>query len=368
MSSGARKRSDSPRITVLLPVHNGERYLGDAIASVLAQTLTDFELVVVDDGSTDRTAEILSGVTDGRLRVIRNEKNAGIAAALNAGIRASQAEFLARMDADDICDPRRLERQAAYLEAHPEVSICGTWYRAFGARRVTGRPPLDHERICAAMCFGWAIAHPTILMRRDFLKREGLSYDESFRESAEDIEFLLRAADLTRLANVPEFLYFYRLHEGQMSAESAARRQRELSRALARPLRALTPGATESEKALHAAFGHRPLSLGELAQAEEWLLKLLRANEERRVYEGDAFRAEVRHQWHGLHVKAQAGFGALYSYWKSELSGAGAVPFRAHAWLALQCVVQRPSWKRALRDAFERATGGGKPPAKSGRA
>ncbi|MBI3865839.1 MAG: glycosyltransferase family 2 protein, partial [Planctomycetia bacterium] len=106
----------SSRIAVVLPVFNGEEYLSAAVNSVLGQTFGDFELVIVDDGSTDRTGEILARIPDARLRVIRHPRNLGLVAALNAGIRNSGGEFIARMDADDICRPRRFERQVAFLE------------------------------------------------------------------------------------------------------------------------------------------------------------------------------------------------------------------------------------------------------------
>src|SRR5437016_3101798 len=103
-----------PRIAVVLPVYNAEQYIGAAITSVLAQTFTDFELVVIDDGSEDRTGEVLTGFSDPRLRVLRFPENRGLVSALNAGIRESASEFIARMDADDICMPLRFERQVAF--------------------------------------------------------------------------------------------------------------------------------------------------------------------------------------------------------------------------------------------------------------
>src|SRR5437868_6203051 len=104
-------KAPMPRIAVLLPVYNGEKYVADAVQSVLDQTFTDFELVVIDDGSTDRTADVLASFSDARMRIIRFAENRGIVAALNTGIRESKPELIARMDADDICMPRRFERQ-----------------------------------------------------------------------------------------------------------------------------------------------------------------------------------------------------------------------------------------------------------------
>lgn len=116
----------APAISVVLPVRNGEAFLADALDSVFAQTFSDFELIVVDDCSTDRTAEMLASTNDSRLRVVRNEEQRGIAGSLNRGFELCGGRYIARMDADDISLPMRFARQVAFLEAHPEVGVCGT--------------------------------------------------------------------------------------------------------------------------------------------------------------------------------------------------------------------------------------------------
>ena len=137
----------SPVITVLLPTYNAAAWLGAAIDSLLHQSYRDFELLVIDDGSTDRTPSLLNTYKDDRIRVLRHEHNSGLIASLNHGIDVAKGKFIARMDADDICMPQRFERQLLFLKTHPEVSICGTWMREFGARGALCRPPVDPEHL-----------------------------------------------------------------------------------------------------------------------------------------------------------------------------------------------------------------------------
>ena len=346
-----------PRIAVVLPVYNGEKYLAAAMRSVLAQTFRDFEIVVVDDGSTDRTAEILAGFSDARLRLIRQSQNLGLVAALNTGIRESQSEFIARMDADDICHPRRFEKQVAYLETHPDVSVCGTWYRTFGARRRSVRVPVEPEHIRARLFFGWAMGHPTIMMRRSFLEQHGLVYNDEFRH-VEDLDFLSRAAELTRLANLPEFLLLNRAHDCQVSVVYEQDQLETEGRLAMRHLRLLLPGVTSEEAAFHRDLAKGLLPPSRLAQAEDWLLRLDRENLEKGTYDARHFRQGLCKWWHRAHSTqaASGGIGVLLSYWKSPLASIRGIGFYKHAALAVQSVIRRPppSWWKPCRRFVER--------------
>ncbi|MCP9861487.1 glycosyltransferase [Cyanobium sp. Cruz-8H5] len=214
-----------PTISVLLPVYNAERYLREAIESVLAQTFTDFELIAVDDGSTDGSLAILREFErrDGRVRVI-SRPNTGIVGALNDGLAVCRGEFVARMDGDDVCLPERFERQVAYLRKHPEVVNVGTAVRFIDP---VGRPLLEpavlteHESIDAALLSGatHAMVHPSLMYRSEVAKRLG-GYDVTLT-IAEDIDFYLRCGEVGLLANVAEVLLHYRLHSGSVSVAKA---------------------------------------------------------------------------------------------------------------------------------------------------
>lgn len=121
-----------PEISVVLSVYNDAKYVGVAIESVLAQTFTDFELIIIDDASTDESLSIARDFADERIRIVENEENLGLTKSLNKGISLAQGKYIARMDSDDICLPTRFEKQVAYLDAHPDVGVCGGWVELIG--------------------------------------------------------------------------------------------------------------------------------------------------------------------------------------------------------------------------------------------
>ena len=337
-------KSRAPRITVVLPVYNGERYVGEAIQSVLGQTFSDFELLVIDDGSTDGTQKTLNGFADERLRILTFPENKGLVFALNAGLREAHSEFIARMDADDICMPQRFDRQVRFLEAHPEVSICGTWMREFGACDHLSRPETEPEQIRAGIFFGWVMNHPTIMMRCSLLQQYGLAYDEGFRH-VEDFDFLIRASEVTRLANLPEFLVRYRKHDRQVSWVYRERLREAAGNLLVRQLRFLLPEVTDDEAAFHVDLANAELEPSRLRQAEEWLFRLDRANVEKGKYNAEYFRRGLCKWWFNAHSMQAAGggVGVLRSYWTSPFAMLQGIGLYNHASLAARCAVKRPS-------------------------
>jgi len=355
--------SPTPRIAVVLPVYNGEMYVREAIQSVLDQTFTNFELLAIDDGSTDRTPEVLSSFTDPRLRVIRFPANRGLVPALNTGIGESRSEFIARMDADDICMPQRFERQVRFLEAHPEVSICGTWMREFGACRALSRPPADSEHVRAGLFFGWIMSHPTIMMRRSFLERFGLTYNAVFPH-AEDLDFLIRASEVTRLANIPEFLMQYRRHDRQVSVVCRQRQCEAVGNLLVRQLRLLLPEVRDGEEAFHVKLANAALPPSQLRQAGEWLLRLDRANRENGKYHTEYFRRGLSRWWFTAHTMqaVSGGVGVLKSYWSSPLAGMRDIGLYNHAAMAAKCAFGRPAppWWNSCRQLVGRLQAGTK--------
>jgi len=207
---------NSVSISVILPAYNARRYIDEALRSVLAQTRADFECLVIDDGSTDDTAVLVGrhAASDSRLRLLRLE-HGGIVGALNCAIAAARGPLLARMDADDICLPRRFERQAQFLQEHPECVAAGSWVMLtdpYGCDVQEVHPSVEHEPIEADLlnANGWAMFHPTVMMRRDAVVKAG-SYRRQYQWS-EDIDLFLRLAEIGRLSNLPEVLLRYRQH------------------------------------------------------------------------------------------------------------------------------------------------------------
>lgn len=210
----------SPAISVLMPAYNAGAHLADAIRSVLEQSFTDFELIIINDGSSDNTVAVLSQFSsESRLRLIHNERNLGLIATLHRGMAECRAPLIARMDADDICDPRRFERQAALLRDRPDIDIVGGAIRFFGniSHPNVFQFPVTHESIHPAMLFFCSLAHPALMFRRELVERDLFRYDDAFRH-AEDYHLWSRLLLQVRAANLPELVLHYRLHKTQVSS------------------------------------------------------------------------------------------------------------------------------------------------------
>ncbi len=294
--------------------------MAEAIRSVLAQTYADFQLVIVDDGSTDRSSAIIDGFSDPRIQRIRLPGNRGLVTALNTGIAQSASEFVARMDADDVCLPRRFERQVALFDAHPNVVMCGTWVQQFGDETGVRRPPVEPRQVRAALFFCFALDHPSVMMRRSFLDRHGLLYRDEFRH-VEDFDLYFRAAALGDLANVPEILLRTRAHDEEISVIHVQEQIRTEARLRIEQLRLLLPEATEEEGVFHIAVLDNAISSSALPRAVRWLIRLRDANRARGLYEPVAFRRELRWLFRRLHVATGAlGVRDVVACWRSPLA------------------------------------------------
>jgi glycosyltransferase involved in cell wall biosynthesis len=206
----------NPLISVILPVHNGEAFLSEAIQSVLGQTFTDFELIVINDGSTDGSAELLEQIRDVRLRLLSSERNQGLVHALNWGVAEARGSWIARMDADDICSPDRFARQLAYLKKHPGIDVLGTGAREMDATGRVVRPlkrPEYHDFIACEMLFRCVMIHPTVMGRAEVFKK--IPYRTG---PAEDYGLWIEMLEQgVKFGNVRSALLDYRMHAQNMS-------------------------------------------------------------------------------------------------------------------------------------------------------
>lgn len=201
---------DRSLISVILPVYNAGRTVAAAVRSIQAQTLAAWELIVVDDASTDDSAVRIGEFPDSRIRYVRNAGNLGLAASLNRGMAMAAGKYFARMDADDVSFPERLARQHTYLEAHPGVDLVGTGMLVVGRNGPplgVLRPPAAHGEIRAAGQHGlFPLYHPTWFARAEWHRAH--PYAEDYRK-AQDFELLLRASNTSTYANLPEVLVAY---------------------------------------------------------------------------------------------------------------------------------------------------------------
>ena len=215
----------TPQFTVVMPVRNGARWLGEAVASVVAQTLPDWELIAIDDGSTDDTPRILGDWErrDRRIRAIRQDA-LGLVAALNRGLAEARAPLMARLDADDRALPQRLERQLHHLNAHPGIGLLGSWAQEIdeqGARRGELKPATEPEQLARVLMQGNPFVHSSVMFRTEVVRRLN-GFRPAFR-AAEDYDLWLRIAETAKLANLPEILVEYRWHSGNVTNRNAIR-------------------------------------------------------------------------------------------------------------------------------------------------
>jgi len=314
----------APAVTVLMPVHNGAPYLHDAMGSIFKQTFPDFELLVVDDGSTDATPSILRSCADSRLTVVENETNLGLIDALNRGLEAAKGEFIARIDADDVAMPRRLQRQVDFLRKSPRTGLCGTWFRSFGgARSAVVRPPTGAEEMAAKLFHESPLAHPTVMFRRALFAHHGLRYSYEYPH-AEDFELWTRAAQVTELANLPEVLLRYRRHDEQVSNVKKARQDESVKKILLRQLRRIHANTTEEEREAHVAIvsNRMPDATGvKVDYVESWLRELVRRNDLAEAgFPPAGFRRAIAIVWWRYCSSRSSVPGMLRAFYSSELT------------------------------------------------
>lgn len=313
----------SPRVSVVLPVYRGAAHVGAAVESVLGQTFSDFELLVLDDASPDESVAIVESFGDPRVRVLVNERNLGQVATLNRGLREARGEYVARLDQDDVCLPERFERQAALLEEQPKVAVVGTWVDVVDESGVVvdrSRPLLDDvvDELYAILVDRLPLAHPAVMLRREAALALG-GYDETVRycEDQDLWRRLVLAGHELRV--VPEPLLRYRVHAGQQSSLHAEEQRRNNEAAIERFVAAVVP---EVDARLVRIACTRQLDLwGELASEHDAarladdLGRLLTALEEQFRLD-DAQRADLASRLR-LHVAraVEAGWRAGLSRW-----------------------------------------------------
>ncbi len=211
----------SPKVSILMPVYNVSAYLGEAVNSILRQTFTDFELIILNDGSTDQTEDIILSFSDDRIRYIKNEHNSGLIFTLNKGIDMARAEWLARMDGDDISDPERIEKQWLYINDHPGTKVLATRVRLIDEQGTPkGRWKEDELMISPSAIRAFlpknnCIAHPSIMINTGLIRQ--YRYDKS-QLHTEDYDLWLRlAADKIQIHKIGEPLLYHRIHTSSVT-------------------------------------------------------------------------------------------------------------------------------------------------------
>lgn len=307
-------------ITVLLAVHNGEEYLAQAIQSVLSQSCTDFELLLIDDCSSDSTRHIIRQFDDPRIRVMNNSTKIGLAASLNRGMDESDSEYVARMDHDDVMHPGRLKEQLEFLRSHTEISVCGSWVSTLGAPdHHVWKYPCDSDEIRGLLLFENPIAHPSVMFRRGDLADGGFNYDPSFKR-AEDYDLWERVSHGMKLANIPRVLLKHRVYprDSRLSLSELESQECRLIRLRQLHRLGLTPSPEDEDMHRRLSAWQFDSSPDFLRAADRWLTGLRDRNT---VYPEPAFTRILVDRWFAFCNAATVnGMSTKRIYLSSELA------------------------------------------------
>ena len=206
-----------PKISVILPNYNGGQYIQSAIQSILDQTFTDFELIVIDDKSTDNSVDVINQIKDSRIRLIKHSQNTGIVGALNTGINNAKGEYLARMDADDISLSDRFEKCIKVFEDNAEIGVVASWMQTFGNEKELWKYWDGNIQIQEEFWFGSPIPHPASMFRMSLVKKYNIEY-QSIYPHMEDYLLFYNLSKHTKTHIIPEVLFKYRLHEKNITS------------------------------------------------------------------------------------------------------------------------------------------------------
>ncbi len=311
----------TPTISVVMPVYNAEAYLRESIDSVLNQTFSDFEFIIIDDCCTDSTAAILSSYNDSRIRVFKNETNQGLTKSLNRGIELAQGKYIARTDADDVCMPTRFEKQIGFMQAHPEVGLCGCWYQNIGSKKGLAKYNTTHSQMVIGLLYRTQVSHSAAMLRKAVLDMYGLHYNPEFI-TAQDYDLWSRMARVCELANIPEVLMQVRFHTASVSVKKKEEQLLNRNKIIANQFAEMGVKISREEIELfvqlcHSKFG---FAVEEINQLEIFLRKAIAANNTSGFLKKELFTDFVEEKWFHLCYNSTTLGAQRYSmYYNSKL-------------------------------------------------
>lgn len=271
-----------PLVSVIIPVYNREKYIGEAIESILLQTYQYFELIIVDDASTDKTFEIINQYHDNRIRILKNKLNLGVSASRNLGIDNAGGKYLAFMDSDDISVPERLYKQVKLFEANRDVIICGSWIQLLNSQKIIEFKS-KHSQIITSFLISSPVATPTVMIRRDIMQQERFKENLRF---GEDYDLWSRVFWKGEIRNIPEALVIYRTHEEQLSVKNKEAQKVLDTEIKMRFLKRLNYSVEEFPDPLISVFFlfNKKIYLNDLKGFLKWLEKIKSLNKQQKLF------------------------------------------------------------------------------------
>ena len=292
---------DSPLVTILMPVYNAERFLKRAIDSILSQTYKNIEFLIIHDGSTDSSLEIIRSYKDDRIVLVENDKNRGLIYSLNIGLERSKGKYIARMDADDVSFPERIKKQCNFLEKNLNVGILGTYIQDESKFKVYANSKLNSNELKARVIFNNIFNHPTIMFRNSFLRENKISYNPDYTH-AEDYNLWLFSLKQTEFAILNEPLLFYENHQTQVSYIYDQEQKKSLIKTQKEFFKSINLDLNESEIEIHRRLFYQDhlFNLEFLTAAEKWLIKINESVEFQKIVTKDALEKTTSLIWFEL--------------------------------------------------------------------
>ncbi len=280
-----------------MPVYNGSKYLDDAIKSILNQTFQNLEFVIIDDGSTDDSLNIIKSYNDNRIRLIENKENQGQSKTLNKGINLARGTYIARVDQDDISRSDRLEKQLEFMEKNSDIDVCGSWVELMGKQSDVLNLETRSEEIKISLLTNQNLAHPAVVIRKSTLIKHNLNYDPKFI-IANDYDLWVRMFEYCSFANIPEPLVKHRVHHDQFSKKFGEKNSYETNKILKFLLKKIGVKTNDSSliiyKKVFYGYDFEDLVISEVFKN----LRILRSlNLRNKTFEPDIFNEFLRLKW-----------------------------------------------------------------------
>jgi glycosyltransferase involved in cell wall biosynthesis len=334
-----------PLLSVLLSVYNGEPYIQEAIDSILVQSFTDFELIIIDDKSTDDSLRIIKNNTDKRIICIENHKNLGLVANLKNGVEIAKGKYIARMDADDKCLINRFEKQIYFLENNPDVSILGSSVIFFDKNgyESIGYQPINHDQIKCELLYSFTMLHPSVMMRKERLYEFGLNYDINYIYG-EDHDLWVRAIRHVNFANIYEPLLKMREHDTKLTRTYTTKYQEYSNGIRKRQLDELGVLYTVEELIIFnkVSCSHLLKNIAELKDYENILLKIFKCNEKMEIFNQEYLQQNGAKYFHSAcynMLKNNNNQGKYY--WKSLIRKYDKISFRFKLGMIYRSILSR---------------------------
>lgn len=305
-----------------MPVYNAGDYLKDAIDSVIRQSLSDFDFIIIDDGSTDGSREIIRSYSDHRIKFYENDTNLGVAATLNKGIAFARSTYIMRMDSDDICDPDRLKIQSRFMDANPSVGLSGSWVWNFNsAKRFLLKYPVGKNCINAYFLFANPLSHPSVSIRRDLLITNALRYDEDFT-AAQDYDLWNRCKKHTEIENINKPLVSWRRNRHSVTWGNSSLSNKKTNEILKRQLAKLNMHPSRDNLQFHREVGNGSgaRTISELDAMYSWLESLINANKAVRAFSNEGIKQAAAFVWFRTCLNTSGlGLKVIKTYLRSSL-------------------------------------------------